>query len=125
VIGTPLAVALDPENWILGDFNAVPAGVADPAVPASASLAPAWPNPSSGHTSIEFELPRAGRVALRVFDAGGRMVRDLVRENRGEGHHRIDWDGTGADGRPLENGAYFLQLVGPGGVSTQDLILLR
>lgn len=125
VTNTPLAVELDPDNWILGDFVPVVAGVGDPGDLSAAFLAPPSPNPATTGTRIEFGLSRESRVALRVFDAGGRMIRTLVQGHREAGTHQITWEGNDDDGRPVANGAYYLQLVSNDGVRQQNLILLR
>lgn len=125
VSDAPLAVELDPDNWILGDIVRVPAGVGDPTHLSVGFFAPPSPNPVSTGTRIAFGLSREGRVALRMFDAGGRVIRTLVRGHREAGPHHVDWDGQDDEGRPVANGAYYLQLVSSDGVRQQNLIVLR
>jgi flagellar hook assembly protein FlgD len=93
-------------------------------VPA-AFLAQNRPNPFNPHTSIEFGLSRAGKVALRVFDVHGRMVRTLVRGHLPAGQHTVAWDGTSERGETVPSGLYFYRLVGPEGVTEKRMTLLR
>ena len=54
------------------------------------------PNPSRDGSRIDFELGQAGSVRLAVYDASGRLVRDLLHENLAVGAHIAAWDGCDA-----------------------------
>jgi hypothetical protein len=69
-----------------------------------------FPNPFRRATTIRFELPLASRTDLRVYDAGGRLVRTLVHDRLREGHHAAAWDGRDEKGRPAAAGVYFVRL---------------
>ena len=49
-------------------------------------------------------------MALCILDLEGRVVRDLVRDHRPSGRHRIQWDGRDNDGRAVPSGLYFYRL---------------
>jgi hypothetical protein len=67
----------------------------------------AWPNPFASTTTVDFDLPRAARVTLRVHDLSGRLVRSLVEsETRPAGRCASAWDGLAADGRRVPAGVY-------------------
>jgi len=68
------------------------------------------PNPFQPSTSIEFGVPTAGRVSLRIFDTAGRLVRTLLDEKREPGRYREAWDGRDASGRAAASGVYFYRL---------------
>ena len=44
-------------------------------------------------TAIDFSLDRASHVTIRIYDARGAVVRELLNESRALGSHRISWDG--------------------------------
>ncbi|RMI04727.1 MAG: DNRLRE domain-containing protein, partial [Calditrichaeota bacterium] len=69
-----------------------------------------YPNPFNPATTIVFELPRASRVTLLVFDVTGQKVRTLIGGQMPAGKHRIQWDGTDASGKPAVSGVYFYRL---------------
>jgi len=77
----------------------------NPGLPASLQL---YPNPFNPSTTVRFDLPRAERVHIAVYDVGGRLVHTLLDERRGPGSHRVTWDGTGASGQRLVSGVYLL-----------------
>jgi len=70
-----------------------------------------YPNPFNPITTIAFDLPRASRVSLRVYDAAGRMVRDLVSADLDAASHHVVWDGTDDAGRRQPSGVYHYRLV--------------
>ena len=71
-------------------------------------LAKIAPNPSSGRTTIEFVLPEAGDVSLRVLDVQGRERANLASGWHTAGRHAVTWSGE-SRGR-AEAGLYFIQL---------------
>ena len=87
-------------------------------------LHPGRPNPFQGTTTIAYDLPSAGNVALRLLDARGRSRRNFVGET-GQGRHFLAWDGSDGKGRALPAGNYFLVLERGGERRVQRLTLSR
>ncbi|HXF58677.1 MAG TPA: FlgD immunoglobulin-like domain containing protein, partial [Candidatus Saccharimonadales bacterium] len=83
------------------------------------------PNPFNPHTEIRFELARGSRVALRVFDVNGRLVRILADTEMAAGSHRVPWDGTDAAGRAVGSGTYLYRLDAAGFTRSRKMVLLR
>jgi hypothetical protein len=79
---------------------------------AIASVYPAYPNPfSSSRVALSFVVPEDGdEVRVRVFDVGGRVVRQLARGRFPGGRFRIEWDGRTSDGTRLAAGVYFARV---------------
>jgi len=75
-------------------------------------LLAACPNPFRETTRIEYQLPRAGRVRLAVYDASGQEVRLLVNAEAAPGRQAAWWDGADDHGRALPSGVYFYRLFG-------------
>jgi photosystem II stability/assembly factor-like uncharacterized protein len=96
-----------------------PAAVAE-ALPRSAGLRQNRPNPFDRVTTIEFTLPAAEPVALRVFDVAGREVAELVDEERTAGVHRFDFDAS-----RLAAGTYFYKLTTAAGDQVKKMIVER
>jgi hypothetical protein len=90
----------------------IPADVAvDDAVPAAnAALRQNVPNPFNPMTNIAFELPRAARTTLVVYDMAGRTVRTLVDGMLPAGEHSATWNGTDERGRQVATGVYLYHL---------------
>jgi len=99
-------------------------GVADGAPTAAGDLV-AYPNPFNPRTVLRFRVTAAGPVSLRLFDARGRLVRDLVAADLAAGSHEVAWDGRDRADRPCAAGVYLARLVEPGAVRTGRMLLVR
>jgi len=98
---------------------------ANAGVPVELYLAPAAPNPFNPSTTLRFGVPRPGRVELRIFDAGGRVVRSLLNEQVPAGHHHLRWDGRNDQGRPVASAVYFYELRSAGERLHRKIVLIR
>lgn len=56
------------------------------------------PNPSAGATTISFEIKTPSKLDLSVYDARGKLVKNLIRDNFYEsGNHQIKYEPADAD----------------------------
>lgn len=78
------------------------------------------PNPFNPSTRIEFDLARAERVRLRVYDVLGKEVAVMSDGLLEAGRHSIIFDGTA-----LSSGIYFARLETGKSVRTEKLMLLK
>jgi aminopeptidase N len=126
VADEPTAVIPDPKDKILGDFTEVMgSGIRGDLSTGKTLLCQNTPNPFAASTAIRFELARPQRIALRVFDIEGRMVRTLKMGRLPAGEHRVVWDGTDDLGTSVAPGVYFYRLVSPDGIKIKRMVLLR
>ena len=97
--------------------------------PPAVKLLAVAPNPASlGAAAIQlrFELARAMRTHVTVFDAAGRLVRRLIDESLTSGAHTAAWDGRNDAGRLSAPGVYFYHLATESGFSgSQKVVVLR
>jgi type IX secretion system substrate protein len=91
-------IASDPQNAVGADL------------PVFAFGAENYPNPFNPITKIEFSLPTAGKVSLKVFSVRGELVKTLINEVRPAGTDHIMWDATSDQGKRVSSGVYFYQL---------------
>lgn len=112
----------------------IPSAVADDAaagLPQQFALHQNFPNPFNPETTLQFDLPEAGTVAIRVTDISGRQVRQLLFGEMPAGAHRLIWNGQTDEGRPAESGVYFITLraqLGRAGrevVATRKIIMMK
>jgi hypothetical protein len=83
------------------------------------------PNPFRSRTSIGFTLPASGRVTLRIYDASGRLVRELLDQRLSRDDHNIIWNGRDEHGRAAAAGIYWYRLSFGGETVAKRLILLH
>ena len=94
-------------------------------LPKDFGLSQNYPNPFNPETVIEYQLPEAGQVGLRVYSILGQEVRTLVNHAMPAGYHRVTWDGKNDSGQPLESGIYLYELrIGPL-VKVKKTVLLK
>jgi len=69
-----------------------------------------YPNPFNPTTTISFALTKSGQVELNVYDVTGRLVRQLLNENRPAGSHHVIWNGRDMNNVPVSSGVYFYSI---------------
>ena len=122
----PTLVRLDRWDWILADKTEVQTGLpGGHAGGAAFALEQNSPNPFNPKTAIRFSVAQPGRVALRVFDERGRMLRTLLNDRVAAGAHSVNWDGRDDLGNSLPSGIYLYRLVAPDGVEQRKMSLIR
>ena len=64
-------------------------------------------------------------VTLRVFDAGGRLVRTLIDGPRQAGAQSAVWDGRNDSAAPAASGVYFYRLQAAGFEASERMVLTK
>ena len=88
-------------------------------------LLPNRPNPFNPETEIHFEMAKAGRVRIAVFDVSGRRVAVLEDGSFAAGAHQVSWRGRDDAGRSLPSGAYYVQMEADNVRDTRKVMLLK
>ncbi len=104
------------------------------------------PNPFRNHLVIKFQIPNTkfqtnsnsqipnnsefrnpkSEISLKVYDATGRMVKDLTQLlNYQLPNNFVVWSGTDDAGRPLPAGVYFIRLTAVNHQEIKKIILLK
>tara|TARA_B100001250_G_scaffold167860_1_gene144571 strand:- start:398 stop:826 length:429 start_codon:yes stop_codon:yes gene_type:complete len=79
-------------------------------VPSSFSIESVYPNPFNGKVSFDFNVSSPGLIEFKLFDIGGRLVKDDLIVSGYQGRHRISWDGRDQFGRLVSSGIYYYKL---------------
>lgn len=87
----------------------------------------ASPNPFSKLTTVSFGIEHSVEsIELKIFDATGRLVRNLCRAMPlAPCTMRIMWDGKDGVGRQLGSGVYFIRLIAGDNHTTTRISLIR
>ena len=115
------AELFDPDGWPLPATTSVD----DLIGPEARLLSPAWPNPTRGHVSIRFRLPRAGHVSLEMFDPAGRRVATLLDRHMEPGWKDVVWDGAHGSSEATPTGSYLCRLRAGDRTETCRVSLIR
>lgn len=89
-------------------------------VPERFSLSQNYPNPFNPSTKINFNVPAKGFVTLKVYDALGQEVAELVNQNMNVGEYAYDFNASS-----LSSGVYFYTLRGENFVQTKKMLLVK
>ena len=83
------------------------------------------PNPADVRTTLQYTLPRAGVVRMEIYDASGRLVRELASGTREAGPHAEAWNLRDASGRSVGAGLYFARLKTEFGTMVRRVAVTR
>ena len=125
----PMAVTIDPDNWILNEAEEVPyAGITDGGETgrgAGLVLEQNEPNPFGLATAIRYAVPAETHVRLVIYDAAGRRVTNLLEATVPQGSGQVTWDGRDDAGRNVAAGTYFCRLSAECGRRTIPIVVVR
>ena len=105
-------------GWELYGWGSQPA--VSSIVPAASKLRISGPNPFNPETSICFDIAEAGEISLKVFNAAGQMVSELVSGYTPAGEYTVKFNAGS-----LSSGIYFAKLETAGCVKTVKLLLTK
>jgi len=80
-------------------------------LPKTLSLAQPFPNPARTRLNIAYALPRQTRVALKLYDVAGKLVKTLANGEQKPGYYNLVWNRQDAKGRSCACGVYFCTLA--------------
>ena len=94
---------------------------------ASQVIAMASPNPAKRDgATISYSVPDGGPVSIRIFSAGGTLVRTLKEgEYTTAGTHEVRWDGIDDRGERVGSGIYFVRTVMLDAASVSKLVVMK
>ena len=79
-----------------------------------------YPNPFNSSTIIKYQLPKSGKVILKIFDLLGKEVATLVNEEKVAGNYTINLDAN-----RLASGVYIYRLQANEFISVKKMMLLK
>lgn len=97
----------------------------DVTAPETFELSQNYPNPFNPETKIHFQLPKSGKVVIKIFDVLGREVRTLVDGDRNAGFHEVTWDARDNFGRQVSTGIYYYQITAGEFRQTKKMLLMK
>jgi flagellar hook assembly protein FlgD len=103
-----------------------PVAVTTPAWGAQAvQLLAVGPSPARGDVVVSFSVPQPEPVRLDVYDASGRLIRQLEDGEEAKGDHSTTWRARDQEGRPVASGVYFVEVADAHGTQTRKIVLQR
>jgi hypothetical protein len=84
------------------------------------ALAQNYPNPFNPNTVISYSVAAEGNVTLKVFNAAGQLVNELVNAEHQAGIYNVEFNAAS-----LSSGVYFYRLESNGFTATNKMILVK
>jgi hypothetical protein len=69
-----------------------------------------YPNPFNSTTAIRFQMAKAGRVRINVYDVLGQKVKIIADNYYETGWHEIQFDGIDENNHTIDNGVYLYRM---------------
>jgi hypothetical protein len=90
-------------TFTTGTVDAVAKSTID--IPKSFALMQNYPNPFNPSTTIQYDIPNAAHVTLRIYDVLGRLVATLVDGVQAASSYKVEWNATA-----FASGVYFYRI---------------
>lgn len=79
-----------------------------------------YPNPFNPVTTIKFGIKEKSYVELNVYDALGRLIKTLVKENKSPGDYEVSFNA-----RELASGLYFCKMTAGNYIDIKKMMLIK
>ena len=89
-------------------------------LPTEFALGQNYPNPFNPETKINYELPIANYVTLKVYDMTGKEIMTLVNENQNAGRYTATFNGSN-----LASGMYFYKISAGEFTFVRKMVLIK
>lgn len=94
-------------------------------IPESFDLKQNYPNPFNPETRIEFQLPEANYVELKIYNTLGKEIRTLAADNYEAGFHGLIWNGKDNNLQSVPTGVYIYQIRAGNFTQVKKMMLLK
>ncbi len=110
------------DNFRVVDYDSTLTGVTQLSaeVPSAFRLEQNYPNPFNPQTTINYSIPEAGNVSIKIYDAAGTEQATLVRDFQGAGTYSVKWNGA-----DFASGIYYCRISFGDMRETLKMILLK
>jgi flagellar hook assembly protein FlgD len=84
-----------------------------------------YPNPFNPNTTIEYYLPIAGDVGIKIFNINGELIRELENTYQTSGSHSIIWDAKNNNAQLVSSGVYIYQVAFEGSILSKKMLFIK
>ncbi len=84
-----------------------------------------YPNPFNPSTTIEYQIPKAGNVEVKIYNIAGQLIKIITDGFQNAGSYKIDWDSKNEFGQSVASGIYLFQVKYDNAFLTKKLMLIK
>ncbi len=84
-----------------------------------------YPNPFNPSTRIDYQIPEAGNVSVKIHNSVGEVVKNLESGFKDAGYYKIVWDGKNDFNEAVASGVYICQVIFNQNVLTKKIMLVK
>jgi flagellar hook capping protein FlgD len=100
--------------------------VAEPIIiPEKFNVSQNYPNPFNPTTIINYSLPEAEFVTIRIYNMIGQEIATLLNEEVNAGVYNVTWSGVNNSGVKVATGTYIYRVVAGSNIITKKMMLLK
>lgn len=114
----------DPQEGPTFKMDAI-TDVEEEELPSEYDLTQNYPNPFNPTTTINYAIPEASYVTVKIYNMLGQEVKTLVAEEMTAGKYNIAWNGRNEAGQKVSSGTYIYRIVAGDFVQAKKMILLK
>jgi pectin methylesterase-like acyl-CoA thioesterase len=107
-------------DWIPSIVTEIKEEKTTTVIPKEYNLSQNYPNPFNPSTNINYSLPSAGFVTLKIYDILGREVKALLNGYQQAGSYKIAWDASG-----VSSGVYYYKLQAGDFMTSKKMLLCK
>lgn len=89
-------------------------------LPKEFNLSQNYPNPFNAQTKINYSLPKATKVTIKIYDILGRFVKELVNDFKPAGYYTVTFDAINC-----ASGVYFYRIEAGDFVQSKKMVFLK
>jgi hypothetical protein len=84
-----------------------------------------YPNPTSGKTTISYNLNTAKHTSIIIYSLKGELIKTIIDKKLAPGVHKTKWNGTDKNGKEVKNGLYLVRLQVDKQIMTRSVELIK
>ncbi len=94
-------------------------------VPKSFNVSQNYPNPFNPTTEIQYAIPHAANVSIKIYNMLGQDVKTLVSGEKAAGTYSVQWNGDNDFGAKVSSGAYIYRITAGNNIVTKKMIMMK
>ncbi|MBN2543828.1 T9SS type A sorting domain-containing protein [bacterium] len=114
------------DTMFVGVYMEPDVGIGEkPGIPKSFALMDAVPNPFNSSVMIEFDVPRAEKITIDIFDHLGEKVATLVDGKHSAGSYKAVWNAENSLHETVSSGIYMYQMRAGNFKDTKTMVFIK